>query len=159
MTALYSVFTSRHGQEEGQEHYLPAKRDTRAGRHMRRSVPRSVHQVLNDVVIFSKTCVCQHQTLDRCTCVQEAQLDSDDEPGGLHIGSAVIYRAPLSSRKTARLPSSSRQRRTCTSCVDTATASTSQVQHNLSNLSFDKSDDSLDEELRDYLDNLKQVPV
>lgn len=110
------------------------------------------------------TCVmppaCPCTSSDRHHCHhQEAQLkiDSDEEPGGLHIGGAVIYRAPLSTRTAARLPGGRqllRRRESDAAC--TAGPSHAQ-QHDAAAFECPPSDASLDDELRDYLENIEQV--
>jgi hypothetical protein len=89
----------------------------------------------------------------------DGSSDDEDEPGGLHIGGIVI-RAPARSRTaehpgrtprgaaTAAPGGSSRAVHTC--------AQPQQLQQQELEQLF-ASEDSLDDELRDYLDNVKQV--
>lgn len=86
---------------------------------------------------------------------QEAALDSEEEPDGLHIGGAVIYSAPLSSRRPARLPTAGTAIRRGATAASAVPSHAAQELHELEQpLS---SDQSLDDELRDYLDNIKRV--
>jgi hypothetical protein len=89
----------------------------------------------------------------------DGSSDDEDEPGGIHIGGIVI-RAPARSR-TAEHPG-----RTPRGAATAAPGGSSRAVHTraqpqqLQQQELEQlfaSEDSLDEELRDYLDNVKQV--
>jgi hypothetical protein len=108
--------------------------------------------------------ILQHRsvlTTGACRILQELEASStdDEDPGGLHIGGIVI-RAPARSRAAEQQGRGPRRQAAAAPGSSSRPAGTRSRSHQLQQAEtehFFASEDSLDDELRDYLDNVKQV--
>jgi hypothetical protein len=99
------------------------------------------------------------RTLFRTLQELEGSSDVEDVPGGLHIGGVVI-RAPARSRTAEHPVRTPRVAAAAAPGGSSRAVHTRAQPHQLQQQELEQlfaSEDSLDDELRDYLDNVKQV--